>query len=229
MKPPRCMLTRSGVERKYASSVQGAARARHSMRVGIFGGSFNPPHIAHLLVAELVREEFELDEVIWIVSARPPHKDVHSLASAADRLTMVRLAIEGNRFFKWSDVEVQREGPSYTIESLRYFRAQRPHAAHFLIMGGDSLAEFGTWRDPKSILSEAQLIVFNRTGTPPPEQPAASDRVHFSTSPCIDVSSSSIRHRIRRGRSIRYLVPSSVRDYIAENGLYGQTRVRLSQ
>lgn len=223
------MLTRSSLE--HSTPLTGAAPQSpdSGMRVGIFGGSFNPPHIAHLLIAELVREEFALDEVAWIVSARPPHKDALSLASAADRVAMVNLAIEENPYFSSSDVEIRREGPSYTIETLRILRAHRPDADLFLLLGGDSLVDFKTWKDPEAILDEAQLVVFHRTGNAPPRQLMRPDRIHFSTFPCIDVSSSDVRDRIRRGMSIRYLVPSGVRTYIAQHGLYGSSSAGLNR
>ena len=191
------------------------------MRVGVYGGSFNPPHIAHLLIAELMREEFRLSQVLWVVSPRPPHKDPTALAPADDRLAMVELAIAGNTCFSVSDIELRREGPSYTIDTLRQLRDELPGSELCLLLGGDSLAEFDSWRSPDAILTEAHLLVYERAQRASYGRIAHSERVHFSSSPSIDISSSAIRRRIRQGQTTRYLVPEPVRAYIARRVLYG--------
>ncbi len=191
------------------------------MRVGLFGGSFNPPHVGHLAVAEAAAEAAGLDRVVWMPAATPPHKrDSPSLASAADRLAMVRLATDGNARFEVSDAEIARDGVSYTVDTLRSLAAGRPGGSWHLILGGDSLAAFETWRAPDAILTLARLLVYARPGTSPRVPPALAPHVDMVDGPGLDLSSTALRARIASGRSVRYLVPDAVRAYIAERGLF---------
>ncbi len=191
------------------------------MRVGIFGGSFNPPHTAHLIVAELVREAGGLDRVLWIPAARPPHKPEADLADADHRLAMTRLAVAGNPAFDVSDLELRRTGPSYTVDTLRALQTAHPDVAFTLILGGDSFRDFATWRDPDEIARRVTLLVYDRPGSTyeaVPERFRA--RARFVETPLLAISGTDIRRRVREGRTIRYLVPEPVRQYITAHGLY---------
>lgn len=187
---------------------------------GIFGGSFNPPHLAHLIVAETVREAADLERVLWIPSARPPHKEREAVASARHRYAMTERAIEGNDAFAISDVEMQREGPSYTVETVRILREQEPERRFGLIIGGDSLADFLSWHRPLEIVEQVPLIVYRRPGSDAEPPPEIAGRVAFVDAPLLEVSGTEIRERTQAGRSVRYRVPEAVRRYIESYRLY---------
>ena len=139
-------------------------------RIGVFGGTFDPPHVGHLALAEWATERLRLDRVVFVPAGSPPHKRGARLSSAAARLAMTRLAVRGNRRFVVSTLEVRSPGPSYTVETLRRLRARRPRGRWFLLIGSDSLDEFHTWREPDSILALATVVVAARpshgTGAP---------------------------------------------------------------
>lgn len=200
---------------------------RRGARRGVFGGSFNPPHVGHLAVAEAAADALGLDRVLWVPAATPPHKQADpTLASAADRLAMTARAVAGNDRFAVSDLEIARAGVSYTVDTLRALRADDPDAQFWLILGGDSLAAFDTWREPEAIVGLARLAVYARPGAParvPERWRAAVDVVD---APTLDLSSTQLRARIADGRTVRYLVPDAVRDYVAERGLYAPGRER---
>ena len=191
------------------------------MNIGLFGGSFNPPHLAHLLVAETVREQFRLDQVWWIPARRPPHKAEEVLVSSQHRLEMTRRATQDHPAFAVSDVEVRRADASYTVETVRALQAAHPDYVFSLLLGGDSLRDFGTWRQPGEIVARVPLIVYRRPGAADIEvEPYLAGRVRFAEAPLLEISGTEIRARLREGRSIRYLVPDAVRAYIEEHGLY---------
>jgi len=191
------------------------------MKVGLFGGSFNPPHLAHLIVAELVREQFGLDQVLWIPALIPPHKRESRLASAEHRLEMTRLAVASNPAFAVSDLELRRSGVSYTVDTVRTLQTANPSVSYFLIIGGDSFRGFSSWYRPQEILERVPLIVYERGGRARAEMDTSlKGRVCFADAPRIDISSTAIRERCAQGRSIRYLVPEPVREYIIMRGLY---------
>lgn len=189
------------------------------MHLGLFGGTFDPPHIGHLLVAERVREQFGLDGVVWMVARVPPHKQAQTVTPAADRIALVEAAIRGNPHFEASDLELRRDGPSYTVDTLRALHAARPGVRWSLLIGADSLAGFASWREPGEIARLADLIVYTRAGHAAPPFPAGAT-VHACEAGRIDVSSTEIRARLRAGRSARYLVPEAVLDEVATRGLY---------
>jgi nicotinate-nucleotide adenylyltransferase len=190
------------------------------MRVGVFGGSFNPPHIGHLVVAEAAREAAGLDEVLWMPAFRQPLKDAGD-QNIDDRLAMVRLATEDNGSFRLSTDEIDRGGDSFTIDTLRTLRKKRADDELFLIIGMDSLAEFHRWKQPAEIVKIAQLVVYRRAGWgTEPIDAQFLDHAIVIDAPQIDISSTVVRNRLLRGRSIRYLVPDRVRQYIVEKGLY---------
>lgn len=191
------------------------------MNIGLFGGSFDPPHLAHLIVAETVREQFQLDQIWWIPAFQPPHKADVLLADAHHRLEMTRRATHDHPGFAVSDVEVRRTGTSYTIDTVRTLQEAHPDYAFFLLIGGDSLRLFETWHQPEAIAARIPLLVYRRPGTADvAPAPFLEDRVRFAHAPLIDISATDIRARVHEGRSIRYLVSDAVRAYIEAEGLY---------
>lgn len=188
------------------------------MRLGLFGGSFNPPHVAHLALAEACAAG--LDRVLWMPAPDPPHKPPLGV-SGQDRLAMVRLAIEGNARFEAPDLEFRRAGPHYTVDTLRALRAEHPGADLALVVGGDSLAAFATWREPDAILTMARLVVYRRPGSGLAGVPdGVLARTEIVDGPGLDLSATELRARLVAGLSARYLVPDAVLDYIAARGLY---------
>lgn len=187
-------------------------------RFGVFGGTFDPPHVGHLALAEWAAERLRLDRVLFVPAGSPPHKRGARLSSPKARLAMTRLAVRGNRRFAVSTLEVASPGPSYTVETLRRLRERRPGARWFLLIGADSLDEFHTWLEPETILSLATLAVAARPGAPSPRR--GGRRVVWLENPVLEVSSTLIRARARDGRSLRYLVPEGVARYVARHRLY---------
>ncbi len=218
------------------------------MHVGILGGSFNPIHLGHLRVAEEVREALSLDRVLFIPAALPPHKVGHKLAAPADRLAMVRLAIRGNPYFRASVLELQRQGRSYSVDTLRALRQSHPEWKLSFIVGLDAFAEIGTWKEYRELFGLADFVVVSRPGFAnrhlrrllpvaargdfwyAPDRLTlvhrSGHRVHFQTVTGLDISASAIRERVSRGASIRYLVPPAVERYIAARGLYTRRNKR---
>lgn len=201
-------------------------------RIGLFGGSFNPVHVGHLILAERVRCDRSLDRVLFIPALEPPHKPGEPLAPAAERLRMVGMAVEGNPAFEPSALEIERGGPSYTLLTVRDVRAEvGPDADLFLIVGADSLCELHTWWRAHELVQEARVIAVPRPGRDVGSglaecagrfgQDWADDvRSLLVEMPQIEISSTDVRRRVREGRSIRYLVPEAVRHHILANGLY---------
>lgn len=204
-------------------------------RIGLFGGTFDPPHVGHLTLAECAREQLRLERVVFMPAGTPPHKRGRVTTPAAARVAMTRLAVHGNRGFKVSTFEARRGGPSFTVDTLRALRRAHPRAALWLVVGADSLEEFHTWREPDAILALARLAVAPRPGAAPRRRgahgparrrggrPAAAD-VTWLDHPPLEVSSSAVRARARAGRSIRYLVPDAVARYAERHRLYGGRR-----
>ncbi len=195
-------------------------------RVGVYGGTFDPPHIGHLIIASETRQALGLDEVVFVPAGRPPHKDPAAVSSAADRLAMLRAAVADEPSFRVDTVELEREGASYTVDTLAGFRAERPEAEFWFIMGADSLLSLDTWRDPDRLLAMARAAVSPRPGTTldlheaARRVPATSDRVDVVPAPLVAIASRELRRRVREGSTIRYLVPPAVERYIMQNGLY---------
>lgn len=200
------------------------------MNIGLFGGSFNPVHLGHLLLAETCREACQLDQVLFMPAAVPPHKQDQKLADAKHRLEMLQLAIAGNSSFVVSDLELQRGGTSYTVDTLRTLHQQAPQNQYFLLMGADSLDDFPNWREPAQICELAIPIVVRRRGAPPVDvqrlahllPSALVDTIagHQIDSPTIEISSTELRDRIALGRSTRYRLPRAVEAYIEAHRLY---------
>jgi len=196
-------------------------------RLGVFGGTFDPLHVGHLVLAEQAREQLQLDEVLFVPAAAPPHKLGREMSAPRMRQEMVELAVAGHPQFAVSDLELRRTGPSYTIDTLRALRELYPQASLHLLLGGDSLVDFPTWRDPDRILELARLAVMQRESATPESPPSPqdhmlADRLDRILAPTISVSSSDLRRRVREGRSIRFLVPAAIDVYIRVNNLYAK-------
>lgn len=215
-------------------------------RIGLFGGTFNPIHLGHLRTVVEVSEELHLDVVHLIPSAMPPHKTSHALIKAEDRLKMAQIAVEGSPLFQLSDVELKRSGPSYTIDTVRHFKVLFGDDAElFWIVGSDAFLELDTWKAYQQLLDEIAFIVMTRPGPVVGENPkdvldafirskisgdyclAPSGYLHPEKQPIvpvrvslIEISSSRIRDLIRSGKSIEFMVPEKVRQFITQKGLY---------
>ena len=195
-------------------------------RVGILGGTFNPPHIAHLVCAQEAYLQLGLDEVILIPARIPPHKPVDDEPGAEHRLELCRAAIEGDDRFTVSDLEITRDGPSYTVDTLRTLTRRAPDSELFMIVGGDVAAGLPSWHEPERVLSLATLAVAKRRGTARArvEQALQSlpggERAVFFRMPRIAISSTLVRRRVRHGEPVKYFVPDAVAKYIERNRLY---------
>lgn len=186
-------------------------------RIGVYGGTFDPPHLGHLIVASEACEALELDRLLFVPSADPPHKQGRVSASAEQRLELVRLAIAGDPRFAVDDLELRREGASYTVDTLRELREREPECELFLLVGVDQAREFHTWREPREVARLARLAVLSRGGEQAGEIGLPLRRIDVTR---IDLSSTDVRRRIGAGESIRYLVPDAVRERIEQDGLY---------
>ncbi len=192
------------------------------MRVGLFGGTFDPIHIGHLIVAEEARDAARLDRVVFVPCGIPPHKSSERVSAGPARLEMTRLATQDNPGFEVSDFEVSRDEASFTIETVRHFAGKLGSGAElYLIVGADSVLELSTWRKPAELLSESRPIVVSRPGFDLGRmEPWLRERVLLVESVLVSVSSTDIRARVASGRSIRYLVSPPVLSYIVQNKLY---------
>ena len=203
------------------------------MRIGIFGGTFDPIHIGHLVLAEQCREQCQLDEVWFVPAAEPPHKREATISPAKARCEMVEFAIAGHPQFRLSTVEIDRSGPSFTVTTLEQLHAEDPDRELFLLIGADSLRDLPLWREPRRILELATVVAVNRGNRPAPDRatidarlgPAVSSRLLFVEMPGIDVSASDVRRRVAIERSIRYLVPRAVETYIRQRNLFVEPSV----
>lgn len=217
-----------------------------SQRIGILGGTFNPIHYGHLAAAEEVRNRLTLDRVLFIPSFIPPHKEDADVPAASHRLEMVRLAVLGNAGFEASDIEIQRGGRSYTIDTIEALQRAHPGAELFFITGLDSFLEIRTWRRWRELLASCAFVVLSRPGYRFAElesidfmKSVRADLEHLDAGACLssfagspefaihlemiplyDISSTDIRARVKEGRSIKYLLPDAVETYIIENEFY---------
>ncbi len=190
-------------------------------KIGILGGTFNPPHLAHLLVAESVRDEMGLSKILFVPAAMPPHKPSLDIVPAEMRLHMLRLAIKGNPFFRVSEIELDRKGPSFTIDTVSELRSGFPKVEFFLLLGADLLVDFGTWKSPEKLLVDCRVVGMSRPGFDLSRVSAdILRRVEIVSVPDIDISSTIIRRRIKSGKSIKYMVTREVEKYIHDNSLY---------
>jgi nicotinate-nucleotide adenylyltransferase len=201
-------------------------------RIGILGGTFDPPHVGHLWLATLAVDAIGLDRVLFMPAAQPPHKQGEAVTSASDRLLMTRLAIAGDEAFELTLIEMERSGPSYTIDSVVELRRLYGEEAElFLLMAADSLAQIDAWRQPDELLERIEWVVGPRPGAALPDRSSLEDRfgerasrIHLLDGPSLDVSSTAIRERVAAGHAIRYLVPRGVEELIVDRGLYRRER-----
>jgi nicotinate-nucleotide adenylyltransferase len=219
------------------------------MNIGIFGGTFNPIHNAHLRIAEESRDQYDLERVIFVPAADPPHKPRNHQLSFPHRLAMTAMAVKDNPFFDVSGIEGERSGKSYSIDTLRVFCQRYPHDRLFFIMGSDSFAEIGTWHAYPDIFDTTSIIVLGRPGSVGMSllsalpvaiagqfcYDAAVNRLTHCSGTTVSyldgiplpISSSSIRELVRHGRSVRYLVPDPVEHYLKEHTLYARSNTEL--
>ena len=198
------------------------------MRLGVFGGTFDPVHWGHLLMAEQCREQCRLDQVWLLPAGWPPHKTESAISTGKERAEMLEFATAGHPDLLVNRTELSREGKTYTVDTLEELHAARPDDELFFLIGGDSLDDLPTWREPQRIVELATVVAVNRGDRPWPareelisrlgEKIAA--RVELVTMPGIDLSATDIRRRVKEGKSIRYMLPRAVEVYIAEQGLY---------
>ena len=198
-------------------------------RIGVLGGSFDPPHIAHLIMAETVREALRLDLVLFMPAGTQPLKQDREATHEDHRIAMTQLAIAGNHYFALSRVDVDRDGPSYTADSLEHLREQYggpERASMWFVIGSDSLLNLHRWREPARILAQARLAVVRRPtfdadlAALEARVPGVTAAVDWVDAPLMEISSTDIRQRLRQGRSVRYRVPDAVLAYIEQHGLY---------
>jgi nicotinate-nucleotide adenylyltransferase len=196
------------------------------LRLGVLGGTFNPPHLGHLLCAQEAHDQLELDRVVLMPAGTPPHKEVEADPGAEARYALCQAAVEGDERFEVSRAELDRAGRSFTVDTLKSLHDQSPQHDITFIAGGDMARSLPSWREPEALLSLATLAVAERAADRRDAISAAiaplagSGSVRFFDMPRIDVSSSLVRERVAAGRPIRYLVPDAVADAIAQNGWY---------
>ena len=198
------------------------------MKTGILGGTFDPVHIGHMAVADVVKDELGLAEVVFMPAGKPWLKADVSVLSAGHRLNMVRLAIAGEPYFKASTMEIERVGPTYSVDTMAEMRREiEDDGELFFIIGWDNLVELPRWHQPERLIPLCRLVAVPRVGFPVPNLasieasiPGISQRVIMLDKPQIDISASAIRERVRQGLPISHLVPEAVEKYIKENGLY---------
>lgn len=193
-------------------------------KLGIMGGTFNPVHNAHLLIAETAREQYGLERVIFVTDGNPPHK--HSDISAEKRFYMTHIAISSNEYFEDDNFEVKKTEKSYSVHMLEYLKKKYPDYELFFIIGEDSLRDLPSWYMPEKLLEMCTLLVFPRTSVKSLEAAISDMNKKFGkiilpiASPVIQISSTAVRKRIEQGKSVRYMVPDAVIEYIKENRLY---------
>jgi nicotinate-nucleotide adenylyltransferase len=201
-----------------------ARRSRTPRRIGVFGGTFDPPHLGHLALAERARDQLGLERVWFVPAADPPHKRDRAKSPFARRLAMTKLAVRGNPAFQVSDLESRRPGPSYTVETLRAIQRRLPDHELVLLLGADSLNDLPTWHEPQEIARLARLAVAPRIDRASRARRGAPPADFALDAPVLELSSSDLRARARRGESLRYLVPDAVAAYVRRHRLYSRSR-----
>jgi len=202
-------------------------------QIGLFGGTFDPPHLGHLILASEAYSQLELNRLLWILTPEPPHKQDQTITPIEHRLAMVNLAIQDNPDFELSRVELDRPGPHYTLDTVELIAQQYPEADITPIIGGDSLRDLPKWNRPKELIQACHWVgVMHRPG----EQenlaeleeslPGISSKVHYVDAPLLEIASREIRSRISNGQPYRYYVPPAVYEYIQQNQLYYQSQIQ---
>ncbi len=204
-------------------------------RIGLFGGTFDPPHLGHLILASEARSQLGLTRLLWTVTPDPPHKQDQTITPLEHRLAMVKLAIEDNPFFELSDVE-NRPAPQYTVDTIKLVAEQNPQAEIVPVIGGDSLQDLPTWHEPKEILYAAHWVgVMRRPGEEvnleelERELPGIKSKVHYVDAPLLEIASREIRSRVATGKPFRYYLPEPVYEYIEQHHLYQPSEIANQQ
>lgn len=197
------------------------------MRLGIFGGTFDPVHYGHLLLAETCREHLGLDEIRFVPAGSPPHKKDVSISDGQSRADMLQLAVSGYPEYTIDRRELIRDGPSFTVDTLKEFSDELPDAKLFFLMGADSLRDIPDWRQPEQITDLATIVAVNRPGLPAPVPGQVqewvgelADRIQILRMPGTDLSATDLRNRVRSGKGLRFMTPRAVEVYIDQHGLY---------
>jgi len=201
-------------------------------RIGLFGGTFDPPHLGHLILASEAQSQLELDRLLWTLTPEPPHKQEQPITPVEHRLAMVNLAIEDNPSFELSRVELDRPGPHYTLDTVKIIADENPGAEIVPIIGGDSLHDLPKWYRPKELLYKCHWVGVMRR----PEDsaniealerdlPGIKSKVHYVDAPLLEIASRDIRSRIANGETFRYYLPKPVYEYIEQNQLYHEPTV----
>jgi nicotinate-nucleotide adenylyltransferase len=227
----RCQTHSSGYWKKQV----GEASMRSECRIGVFGGTFDPIHIGHLIIAEVFRVRLRLDEIRFLPAGRPPHKPDQMLSSDGDRVSMLELAIAGSAHYSISRLDIDRAGPSYTADTVEMLRRDLPSKTElYFLMGHDSLRDLPTWHDPERIIEHARLGVALRPGVSVRLDdiyaaiPACVGRIELIDVPLIGISSSEVRQAVRNAGPFRYQVLPSIADYIDARGLYRKAEVETA-
>lgn len=200
------------------------------MRIGVFGGTFDPVHQGHLILAEQARELGPLDQVWFVPAPRPPHKDADSVTRFEQRVEMLQLAIAGQPAFRVDEIEKDRAGPSFSVDTLATFHKLHPEHEYFLLVGSDTVVDISHWREPRRLLAMAGLLAMGRPHNPMPDLSTLRQELQLGSdetlnlkvldAPLIDISSRDLRRRAAAGRSLRYFLPRAVEVYIQEKRLY---------
>ncbi len=198
-----------------------------SLRIGLFGGTFDPPHLGHLILASEAQIQLDLNRLLWILTPEPPHKQEQLITPVEDRLAMVQLAIADNPSFELSRIELDRPGPHYTLDTINIIAEQNPGADIVPIIGGDSLRDLPKWHEPQQLVYACHWIGVMRRPNDETnldelerELPGIRSKIHYVDAPLLEIASREIRTRIAAGRSVRYYLSSTVYDYIEEHHLY---------
>jgi nicotinate-nucleotide adenylyltransferase len=196
-------------------------------RLGIFGGTFDPPHIAHLILAAEAHSQLSLDRLLWVLTPTPPHKHELEITPLVDRLPMLQSAIDGDADFELSRVDIERQPPHYALDSVRLIRQMNPQAELFYLMGGDSLHDLHTWHKAGEFVAACDFIGVMRRPDDgvlllavEEQIPEIQDKLRFIDAPRLEISASEIRRRISEGRPFRYFLPPEVYKFIQEHNLY---------
>lgn len=204
------------------------------MNLGIFGGTFDPPHMGHLILADEARAQLKLDRLLWVLSPNPPHKREQRITPLEHRLRMLNAALKGNECFELSRVEIDRPGPHFAVETVKLLAMAHPDDRLVYLMGGDSLRDLPDWRDPAVFIATCHSLgVMRRPGRPVNMEalearlPGISDKVRWIDAPLLDIASSQIRQRVAEGEPFRYFLPAGVYQYIVEKGLYASAQYEL--